>query len=209
MGQAAAQITVHSLDWEERERSRARRSKGWRPSLGTLAAYALIAITVAVTAGAMLLFAHRRPLTSAPLRPTVAAKPRPTFASEAALVDRVQRLRGTPIVILAWASWCRPCQPDLQRVLRATARYDHQVMFLLADTSDSRTRARRVLMRHTLSYPIYETQVRLHDILPQPLSGLPTLILITRQGKVSYVHGGEYTSVAAIEHDIKAHLLNG
>lgn len=213
LSHAAAQITAHPSAWKGRERSMTQRSKGWPPSLGTLAGYALVvmsvAFSVAIFVGAMLLTAHRTPVTSAPPRPAAAGKRQPTFASEKALVGRVHRLRGTPIVILAWASWCGPCQPDLQRVLRATARYDHQVKFLLADTNDSRKRARRVLMRHRLSYPIYETQVRLHGILPQPLSGLPTLILINGHGKVSYVHGGEYTSVAAIEHDITTHLLKG
>ncbi len=206
---AAAQITVHPLDWEDREPSRAQRPRRWPPSLGTLAACALVAITLAITAGAMLLFAHRASVASAPPRPTVAAKPRPTFASEAALVGRVHRLRGTPIMILAWASWCGPCQPDLQRVLRAAAHYHHEVKFLLADTTDSRKRARRVLIRRGLRYPIYETQTKLQGIVPQPLRGLPTLIFINRQGKVSYVHPGEYLSVAAIEHDIEIHLSNG
>jgi len=213
LGHAAAQITAHPSAWQGRERSMRQRSKGWPSSFGTLADYALIAISIAVSVaifvGAILLVAHRTPVTSAPPRPGAAWERQPTFASEKALVGRVHSLRGTPIVILAWASWCRPCQPDLQRVLQATARHDHQVKFLLADTNDSRKRARRVLMRYELSYPIYETQVRLHDILPQPLSGLPTLILINGDGKVSYVHVGEYTSVAAIEQDITAHLLKG
>lgn len=206
---AAAQITVHPPDWEDRERSRAQRLKPRPPSLGNLAACALVAITVAITAGAMLLLAHRSPVASAPPRPTVAAKPRPTFASEAALVGRVHRLRGTPIMILAWASWCHPCQPDLQRVLRAAAHYRHEVKFLLADTLDSRGHARRVLIRRGLSYPIYETQTKLQGIVPEPLPGLPALIFIDRHGKVSYVHPGEYRSVAAIERDIEIHLSNG
>ncbi len=207
LNQAAAQITAHPPHWQEREHS-----KGWRPaarppSFGTLATLAFVAITVAVTAAAILLAGRAHPVVSTPPRPTTAGGPAPKFASESALVGRVHSLRGTPIVIFAWASWCIPCQPDLPLIAPAAARYRHQVKFLIADIDDSRTAARAILKRHKASYPIYETKTSLHGILARPLVGLPAMIFINSRGKVSFVRPGQYRSPTSFERIVEVRLL--
>ena len=207
LNQAAAQITAHPPDWQEREHSMRWRPAARLPSLGALALLASVAVTVAVTAAAILLAGGAHRVLSAPPRPTAAARPTPKFASESALVSRVRNLRGTPIVIFAWASWCYPCQLDLPLIARAATRYRNQVKFLIADITDSRDDARVILKRHNVSYPIYETKTRLHGILSRPLVGLPAMIFIDRAGKVAYVHALQYRSLASLERAVRDHLL--
>jgi thiol-disulfide isomerase/thioredoxin len=208
LDQAAAQVTADPPDWQERQQSMGWRPPARLPSFGALATLAFVAASVAVIAVAVLLAGRARPVPSAPPRPTTAGQPTPKFAPESALVRRVRHLRGTPIVIFAWASWCHPCQPDLPRIALAATRYRNRVRFLIADANDSRSAARAILKQHQASYPVYETKIRLHGILARPLEGLPTMIFINRQGKVSYVHALQYRSLASLERAVKTHLLN-
>ncbi len=60
-------------------------------------------------------------------------------------------LRGTPVVVNVWASWCAPCQAEAPR-LRAAAKQHPDIQFLGVDILDSR-RAPRPSSRSRIPYP--------------------------------------------------------
>src|SRR5205807_2789848 len=78
------------------------------------------------------------------------------LGSEGALVQRLQALRGYPVVINAWPSLCGPCRTEFPLVASASARYGRKVAFLGFDTNDSLTDARSFLAAHPVSYPSYQ-----------------------------------------------------
>jgi cytochrome oxidase Cu insertion factor (SCO1/SenC/PrrC family)/thiol-disulfide isomerase/thioredoxin len=130
------------------------------------------------------------------------------IASGGALSDRVRSLRGYPVVINAWASWCGPCRTEFPLMAAASAEFGRKVAFLGANTNDSSSDARTYLSQHPVSYPSYA--VGSSDLSSLAvLEGLPTTIFVSPAGKVAFVHTGQYDTQAALDNDIQHYALGG
>ena len=83
-----------------------------------------------------------------------------------------------------------------------------KVAFLGADASDSSPDAHSFLAQHPVSYPSYQTSMNGLDwLVPQGLAGLPTTIFVNSEGKLAYVHTGQYESQGTLDADIQDHAL--
>src|SRR3954447_1278004 len=65
-----------------------------------------------------------------------AAAPASRLVTGEDLEARLRALRGHPIVLNAWASWCPPCREELPLLAAAAARYGRRAAFLGADVED-------------------------------------------------------------------------
>ncbi len=131
------------------------------------------------------------------------------LGTTAALTARVHALRGYPIVVNAWASWCAPCRTEFALFAAASAWYGRRVAFLGVDTGDSPGDAHAFLALHPVSYPSY--QARSPAVLQSlaVIQGLPTTIFLNRAGKVVYVHTGQYDSQGTLGQDISSNGGSG
>jgi cytochrome oxidase Cu insertion factor (SCO1/SenC/PrrC family)/thiol-disulfide isomerase/thioredoxin len=125
-----------------------------------------------------------------------------------ALSARLRALRGYPIVLNVWASWCAPCRAEFPLLASVSARYGRRVAFLGADAEDQAGDARSFLAAHPVSYPSYPASTAALDPLAA-IPGLPTTIFIDRSGKVVHVHIGPYGTLATLEEDLGAYARSG
>jgi cytochrome c biogenesis protein CcmG/thiol:disulfide interchange protein DsbE len=155
------------------------------------------AIALAAAAMGALAFALLRPAerasTAAPrervaLLAEAKRKPLPQVEGETlmpppARVD-LATLRGRPVFIDVWASWCPSCEEEAPMLARLWRAHGRQVRFVGIDTQDSRGAGSAFVRRHKLGYPhLFDPKSSLATKLG--VYGIPTMFLIDRQGRIA------------------------
>ncbi len=126
-----------------------------------------------------------------------------------ALQARIRALRGYPIVVNAWESYCQPCQKEFGLFANASVQYGRQVAFLGADANDTPGDARVFLREHHVSYPSYPTSTAdLGKLVPGGVEGYPTTIYIDRTGRIVNVHDGQYESQGTLDADLGRYAVD-
>jgi len=106
-----------------------------------------------------------------------------TAAAEDGTVNLTE-LRGTPIVLNIWASWCDPCQKEAPTLRRgwASAR-NAGVLFLGLDIQDTPSDAQAFIEGFRLTYPSVRDKGR--DVISRyGATGIPETYFISRPGTV-------------------------
>jgi cytochrome c biogenesis protein CcmG/thiol:disulfide interchange protein DsbE len=120
---------------------------------------------------------------------------------------RLRALRGHPVVVNVWGSWCGPCRVELPIIQRASLDWGKRVAFLGVDTGDNRGDARKLLGDIPVTYPSYEDpdgRVFTH----YGLRGAPSTVYYNAAGKQTYLHQGQYLDRAQLDADIKRYALS-
>jgi cytochrome c biogenesis protein CcmG, thiol:disulfide interchange protein DsbE len=127
--------------------------------------------------------------------------------STSAFTHRLAELKGRPLVINKWASWCGPCQAEFPIFQSVAAKQGTRVGFLGLDVNDTDSAAKRFLAKRPLPYPSYvDTAEHLTRSIDAPLKIAPVTIFLNRAGKTAYIHTGAYLSAADLSTDIRRYL---
>ena len=120
---------------------------------------------------------------------------------------RLKSLRGYPVVVNKWASWCGPCQSEFPAYQRASVTYGEQVAFIGIDGKDSDASAAAFLRRFPVTYPSYVDPQEAIARSVQAATYYPQTVYIDRAGIEVYDHAGPYETAAALERDIRRYVL--
>ena len=116
---------------------------------------------------------------------------------------RIGSLRGYPLVVNQWASWCGPCRYEFPFFQHLARRYQGRVAFLGVDSKDARSDASAFLKQLPVPYPSYFDPDASIARLFHGGFAWPTTAFFNRDGHVVYVHLGAYATEADLEADIK------
>jgi cytochrome c biogenesis protein CcmG, thiol:disulfide interchange protein DsbE len=119
---------------------------------------------------------------------------------------RMQSLRGHPLIVNLWASWCVPCQTEFPIYQKVAVRYGSKVAFLGLDVHDTESHASAWLKRYPVTYPSYLDPDRAIETSLRTIEGTPQTFFFNAQGREEYDHGGPYTNVRSLERDIRTYL---
>jgi cytochrome c biogenesis protein CcmG/thiol:disulfide interchange protein DsbE len=120
---------------------------------------------------------------------------------------RLASLRGYPVVVNKWASWCGPCQTEFPVFQRASVALGRKVAFMGIDGKDQHPAAKSFLHKFPVTYPSY---VDPHETIARKIHAAtyyPQTIYYDRNGKIVFDHAGPYESVSALEKDIRQYGL--
>jgi thiol-disulfide isomerase/thioredoxin len=118
------------------------------------------------------------------------------------LEERLRGLRGHPVVVNKWASWCGPCRSEFPVFQRLSTRLGKEVAFVGLNSMDNRADATEFLERFPVPFPSYVDPRG--DLAAENGLGkyFPTTVFIDARGRRAYVHQGEYRTEADLLADI-------
>lgn len=183
-----------------------------------VALLAVLAVGLVQLAGSPSTATKPTKLTSAQMRARLAGAPPPLAALHAqagrllggglaALRSRLGELRGQPIVINKWASWCVPCRAEFGAFQRASLTQGRQVAFIGIDSGDgSRTASLAFLKAFPVSYPSYWDRSGSIGSAITDSTFTPVTVFYNRRGE-QYIRQGPYPSQAKLERDVRRYAL--
>lgn len=125
-----------------------------------------------------------------------------------ALHARLAALKGYPVVINKWASWCGPCKEEFGAFQRVAAEYGRRVAFLGIDSEDtSRGEAAAFLRSFPVSYPSYYDQSGALGEQVTDSSATPATVFIARDGR-RFIWQGQFASAGKLREDVERYALN-
>ena len=117
----------------------------------------------------------------------------PTLDGDGALA--LDDLRGKPVLVNFWASWCVPCEAEARYLEAAHEEYGRQIDFLGVNVKDARSDALAFVERYDVSYlQVRDESLEWYDAFG--LTGQPETFLIDADGEVVEHVTGEFTSAA-------------
>lgn len=125
-----------------------------------------------------------------------------------AIRARLAALKGRPVVLNKWASWCGPCRAEFPFFQHAGARFGTRVAFLGLNSGDGGGGAGAgFLKRFPVSYPSYLDPNAKAALALGTGTFFPVTVFYDARGRRQYVHQGGYPTLAKLEEDIRRYAL--
>jgi thiol-disulfide isomerase/thioredoxin len=124
--------------------------------------------------------------------PSIALPPNPTALPEfnpAQFQELLARLKGKPVVVNIWASWCGPCTAEAPGLARQAREFMGKVQFLGVDIIDHVQPARAFIRRYGWPYPsVFDPSGAIRDDLG--FIGQPVTLIFDASGRKVHTRSG-------------------
>ena len=111
---------------------------------------------------------------------------------------QLRELRGHPVVVNLWASWCEPCRFELPFLQRAAVARGAEVAFLGINVEDSPAAAKEFAGAYPMPYPSFEDP-RSKLARRYRTRGLPATAFYGSDGKLAILHQGRFQTQRAFD----------
>jgi cytochrome c biogenesis protein CcmG/thiol:disulfide interchange protein DsbE len=120
----------------------------------------------------------------------------------------LESLRGRPVVLNFWASWCGPCKDEAPILEEASQRWsDEGVAFVGIDVKDFRGDARKFIERYGVTYPnVYDGKGS--TIGRYGVTGYPETYFIDAEGRVRWRIAGPVEDAQDVDDGIRRALAS-
>jgi cytochrome c biogenesis protein CcmG/thiol:disulfide interchange protein DsbE len=119
---------------------------------------------------------------------------------------RLKELRGTPIVINKWASWCGPCRAEFPAFQQLATKRGKEIAFLGINASDATSDAREFLAEYPVPFPSYRDPDEEIARAVQAPANYPITLFVDERGRTAFIHQGGYTSEEDLAADVERYL---
>ena len=114
-------------------------------------------------------------------------------------------LKGKVVLVNFWASWCAPCLQEIPEFIKVREEYhDRGFEIIGISTDDTAEQLRDFAAKYKTNYPLLQVTGEAEDAYG-PVFGLPTSIIVARDGSVCKRHFGPL-SKEQLEKEIKGLL---
>ncbi len=104
----------------------------------------------------------------------------------------LQALRGRPVVVNLFASWCTPCRKELPAFAKVSGELEDKVAFLAINHQDNRQAGQDMLAEFGIRYPAaYDPDGKVAS--DYGLLGMPSTLFVSADGRLLDTHTGELT----------------
>ena len=119
---------------------------------------------------------------------------------------RLTALKGNPVVINKWASWCNPCRSEFPIFQRLATERGRAIAFLGVNSGDSTSPARKFLSEYPVPFPSYvDPDEKIARKIRAP-ANYPVTVFVDAKGETAFIHQGGYTSSRQLEADVDRYL---
>jgi cytochrome c biogenesis protein CcmG, thiol:disulfide interchange protein DsbE len=119
-----------------------------------------------------------------------------------AFEKRVGNLRGTPVVVNKWASWCGPCRLEFPWLRDQAKKRKGQVAFIGVNSNDNRGDAEEFLKEEPVPFKHFEDPKLEIAAAMNAVQAFPSTAYYDSKGELAFVHQGGYSSEDDLAEDI-------
>jgi len=123
-------------------------------------------------------------------------------------VISLQDMEGRVLIIDFWATWCPPCRMEIPGFIEIYDKYKDKKFAIIGISVDvsGETVVKKFIEEYKVNYPVImvtrQLQSDYEKAIGKPIRGIPTTLVVNREGSIESVHVG-YRSRDAFEKEIK------